>query len=77
MIQKRISDNDNNSLLKDVAFITLLAILFLIIVSKFGGYASDLITKSSCKAVSEKYVAGKKPGDGLCVKTNNNIDVKK
>lgn len=77
MIQKRISDSDNNSLLKDVVFITLLAILFFMIVGKFGGYASDFITKKSCKAVNEKYIAGKRPGDGLCVKSDDNIDSKK
>ena len=66
-----------NQLLKDVAFITLIAILFFTIVGKFGGYVGDYITKVSCKSIDEKYISGKNPGDGVCVKSEGNIDIKK
>ena len=77
MIQSRIEKNNMNQLLKDVAFITIIAVLFFLIVGKFGGYLGDYITKASCKSIDETYVAGKNPGDGVCVKSNGNIDIKK
>lgn len=77
MIEKRLQKSDIDGLLNDVLFITLLAIIFLFVVAKFGGYASDYVTKVSCKAVDETYIAGKNHGDGICIKSNNNIDIKK
>ena len=77
MIQEKLKKSSMNQLLKDVAFITLLAVVFFIIIGKFGGYLSDYLTKQSCGAIDEKYVEGKKPGDGVCVKTSGNIDIKK
>lgn len=68
MKRRKVSKTSSNNLLKDVVFITLLAILFLVIVGKYGGYASDFITKKSCSAVDEKYVPGENPGGGLCIK---------
>lgn len=76
-MSKKINKKSYGQLLKDVAFISIVAIGFFLVVGKFGGYLSDLITKSSCNAVDEKYVPGKNPGDGLCVKTVKNTDVKK
>lgn len=55
-------------LIKDVIFISLLAILFFVIIGFFGGYISDYLTKVSCRSENEKYVPGKKPGNGVCVK---------
>ena len=77
MFQKRIRKSSMSQLLKDVAFITLLAILFFFVVGKFGGYLGDYITKISCKSIDEKYIAGKHPGDGVCVRSEGNIDIKK
>ncbi len=77
MIQKRIENSSMNSLLKDVAFITLLAIMFFVLMGKFGGYAADYITKESCKSINESYVSGERPGDGMCVKSEGNVDFKK
>lgn len=77
MIQNRLEKSNMNQLLKDVAFITIVAVLFFLIVGKFGGYLGDYITKISCKSIDEKYVAGKHPGDGVCVKSKGNVDIKK
>ncbi len=77
MVQNNIRKHSMNQLLKDVAFITMLAILFFVIVGKFGGYLGDYITKASCKSIDEKYIAGKRPGDGVCIRSDGNIDIKK
>lgn len=77
MLQKRLYKSDINELLMDVTFITLLAILFFIVVGKFGGHISDNVTRISCNAIEEKYVEGNKPGDGLCIKIMDDIDIKK
>lgn len=77
MIQEKLKKSSMNQLLKDVLFISLLAILFFVIVGKFGGYISDYLTKASCNAIDEKYVQGKNPGDGVCIKSTGNIDIKK
>jgi len=77
MIQEKLKKASMNQLLKDVLFITLLAVIFFIIVGKFGGYLSDYLTKQSCGAIDEKYVEGKKIGQGVCVKTSGNLDIKK
>ncbi len=70
-MSKKSNNYKHIQLIKDIFFITIIAVLFFIIVAKFGGYVSDLITKSSCNAVDEIYVSGKNPGDGLCKKKNN------
>ena len=54
-MSKRKKKMTTSQLIKDIVYISLVAILFFVIVFKFGGYASDFITKSSCKAVDEKY----------------------
>ena len=77
MIQNNIKKHSMSQLLKDVAFITLLAMVFFMIVGKFGGYLGDYITKASCKSINEKYITGKRPGDGVCVRSDGNIDIKK
>ena len=77
MIQDKLTKSDMNQLLKDVIFITLLAVVFFFVVGKFGGYLSDIITKKSCTALDETYIPGKKPGTGTCIRKSGNIDIKK
>ena len=76
MIDK-VKNKKLNDLLRDLAIIILLMILFLIIMDRFGGNISDYITEKSCNAINEKYIQGKEPGYGVCVKTSGNIDIKK
>ena len=76
-MSKRKKKMTTSQLIKDIVYISLVAILFFVIVFKIGGYASDFITKSSCKAVDEKYIEGKKPGEGICVNIHDQIDIKK
>ena len=67
-INDRLNSKKLNDLLKAVVIITLVLILFLILLNKFGGHITDLITEKPCNLVHEKYVPGKAPGSGVCVK---------
>ena len=67
MIEKLNSKNLND-LLKTIIIITLLITLFLVLLSKCGGYFSDFITEKTCNIAKEKYIKGEKPGYGVCVK---------
>lgn len=68
MIDKKLNNSSNNQLLKDLAFITLIAILFFLIIGKFGGYISDYFTKKGCNSANSKYISSEKPGSGTCIK---------
>ena len=74
---KKKNKGNTDYLLKTVVFITMIAILFFFLVAKFGGYVSDWITKKSCNAIDEKYVEGKTPGTGTCIKSVDDMDIKK
>ena len=67
-INDKLNSKKLNDLLKAVVIITLVLILFLILLNKFGGHITDLITEKTCNLVHEKYVPGKAPGSGVCVK---------
>lgn len=67
-INERLNSKKLNDLLKAVVIITVVLILFLIILNKFGGHITDKITEKTCNMVHEKYVPGKTPGSGVCVK---------
>ena len=60
------------ALVEYVIIIGLITVLTVALVTYFGGYLKDAITKSSCPLVGEEYVAGEKRGDGKCVPTENN-----
>lgn len=77
MIQEKLNKSDMNQLLKDVLFITIMAVIFFFLVGKIGGYASDYITKKSCVGTNEKYKSGKTPGSGTCIKSIDNVEIKK
>ncbi len=63
------------ALVEYVVIIGLITILAVALVTYFGGYLKDAITKASCPMVGEEYVAGDKRGEGKCVaKENNSID---
>ena len=77
MIKEKLKSNNMDDLIRNVLFITLVASIFLLIAVNVGAYVSDYLTKTSCNAIDETYVEGKYPGDGMCVKTRGNIDIKK
>ena len=65
---ERLNSKNLNDLLKTIIIITLLITLFLVILNKFGGYITDIITEKTCNMAHENYVKGEKPGYGVCIK---------
>jgi len=65
-------NNKGQALVEYVIIIGLITVLAVGLVSYFGGYLKDAITKSSCPLVGEEYKAGEKRGEGQCVPTENN-----
>ncbi len=49
-------------------FIILIASLLVIsLVSYYGGYFKDAVTKTTCPLIGEEYVSGEIKGDGKCI----------
>ncbi len=68
-------NNKGQALVEYVIIIGLITVLAVALVSYFGGYLKDAITKNSCPLVGEEYVAGEKRGEGKCVpKSNDTFD---
>lgn len=61
-----MKDKKGQALTEYVLIITLISVIAIAIVNIFGGYLKDAITKTSCDLVSQKYVEGKKAGEGHC-----------
>lgn len=55
------------ALIEYVLIVALISIITISIVTYFGGYLKDSITKTSCSLVDQEYEAGAKPGEGKCV----------
>lgn len=77
MVEDKLFRSDINSLLKNVTIVTLLTMILLFVVGKYGGSFMDTLTRTSCNAINEKYVDGEKPGEGICVKVIEDTDIKK
>jgi len=58
------------ALVEYVLIIALISVVVVSVVSFFGGYLKDSMTKSSCSLVGKEYVEGKKAGEGYCADTN-------
>lgn len=68
-------NNKGQALVEYVIIIGLITVLTVALVTYFGGYLKDAITKSSCSLVNEEYKAGEKRGEGTCVpKEGNSIE---
>ena len=69
------TNNKGQALVEYVIIIGLITVLAVALVTYFGGYLKDAITKSSCSIVGEKYVKGEQAGEGKCVPdSNSNIE---
>ena len=55
------------ALVEYVLIIALISVITVSIVSYFGGYLKDTITKTSCDLIDKVYVEGKKPGEAECL----------
>ena len=68
----KINNKNGQALVEYVIIIGLITALAVALVSYFGGYLKDAITKSSCSLVGEEYKAGEKRGEGECVPSEKN-----
>ena len=50
-----------------VLIVALISVITVSVVSYFGGYLKDSITKTSCDLVNQVYVEGEKPGEAQCM----------
>lgn len=55
------------ALVEYILIIALISVIAISLVSYFGGYLKDAMTKTSCPMVGETYAKGDKPGEGKCV----------
>lgn len=58
--------NNGQALVEYVLIVAIISVITITIVSYFGGYLKDSITKTSCSLVDQEYVPGSKPGEGSC-----------
>ena len=61
-----MKNNDGQALVEYVLIIAIISVITIAIVSYFGGYLKDSITKTSCSMVDKEYVEGDKPGEAYC-----------
>ena len=67
---KMLKNNMGQTLVEYVLIIALISVIIVSLVSYFGGYLKDSITKTSCSLVDQEYVSGNKPGEGTCQEKN-------
>lgn len=65
-----MKNRNGQALVEYILIIALISVIAVSLVSYFGGYLQDALTKSSCPMVGETYVKGDKPGEGKCVSKN-------
>ena len=65
MQMKRLN-NKGQALVEYVVIIGLVTVLIVGLVTYFGGYLKDALTKISCPLVGEEYVPGEKRGEATC-----------
>ena len=61
-----MKNNRGQALVEYVLIIAIIAVITIALVSYFGVYLKDSITKTSCSLVDQEYVKGKKPGEAYC-----------
>ncbi len=54
------------ALVEYILIIALISVVAIALVKYFGGYLKDAITKTSCSMLDQEYIAGAKPGEGIC-----------
>ena len=59
-------DSKGQALVEYVLIVAIISVITITIVSYFGGYLKDSITKTSCSLVDQVYVPGNKPGEATC-----------
>ena len=62
------------ALVEYVLIIALISVVIIAVVKILGGYVMDSMTKTSCSISGTTYVPGKKPGEGTCSDSEENLD---
>lgn len=62
-----MKNRNGQALVEYILIIALISVIAISLVSYFGGYLKDAMTKTSCPMVGEVYQKGNKPGEGKCV----------
>jgi Flp pilus assembly pilin Flp len=59
-------NNHGQALVEYMLIVAIISVITISLVSYFGGYLKDSITKTSCSLVDQEYVSGDKPGEATC-----------
>ena len=62
-----MNNNRGQALVEYVLIVALISVITVSLVSYFGGFLKDSITKSSCSLVDKVYLEGDKPGEAKCI----------
>lgn len=60
-------NHKGQALVEYVLIVAIISVITISLVSYFGGYLKDSITKTSCSLVDKEYQEGDRPGEGTCV----------
>ena len=63
---RMVGNKKGQALVEYVLIVAIISVITIAIVSYFGGYLKDSITKTSCSLVDQEYVPGDKPGEATC-----------
>ncbi len=61
-----LHEKKGQALVEYILIVGIISVITVAIVSYFGGYLKDSITKTSCSLVDQEYVQGEKPGEAYC-----------
>lgn len=70
---KKLNRN-GQALVEYVVIIGLVTVLVVGLVSYFGGYLKDAMTKTGCQLMGEDYETGEKVGEGKCVSSGDSLE---
>ena len=62
------------TLVEYILIVSLIAVLAIALVKRFGGYLKDTVTKVSCEMIGKEYVEGEKVGEAYCEGDENKLD---
>lgn len=60
-------NNKGQALVEYVLIIAIISVITVSLVSYFGGFLKDSMTKTTCSISEQVYVEGDKPGEAKCV----------
>jgi len=63
------------TLVEYLLIVLLISVIAIALVSYFGGFLRDAITRTSCSLINEVYEKGNKPGEGKCVEPDDEDEI--